>query len=253
LSISADDLHKKQQINDFLPVALLKNKKGNLYIHMKESLDSYIRNRTNELGLNLTEVCRRAKISRQTLYTLNQVPHKLPALQTVVSLAEVLHVHPLRLLQLVFDELPLTAQVKQKQARGDHSAFVQETIPDGTMVLYGERFTKEWQLQNVGRVPWEGRFLQCMDEEIVVFTRMGESLKIAEKLKPDVMRIAVPSTAPGCTVKLTVNFTAPNMPGNFLSYWKSVFEDGSLCFPKSQGLSVMVRVSTMATGASETA
>jgi transcriptional regulator with XRE-family HTH domain len=219
---------------------------------MKESLDSYIRNRANEQGLSLSEVCRRAGISRQTLYTLNQVPDKLPALQTVVSLAEVLHVHPIRLLQLVFDELPLTSQVKQKQARGDHSAFVQETIPDGTIVLYGERFTKEWQLQNVGRVPWEGRFLQCMDEEIVVYTRTGETLRIAEKLKPDVMRIAVPSTGPGCSVKLVVNFTAPTMPGNFLSYWKSVFEDGTLCFPQAQGLSVMVRVSTMATGAFKT-
>ncbi len=219
---------------------------------MRESLDSYIRSRANELGVSLSELCRRAKISRQTLYTLHQVPDKLPALQTVVSLAEVLHVHPLRLLQLVFDELPLTSQVKQKQALGDQSAFVQETVPDGTMVLYGERFAKEWQLQNVGRVPWEGRYLQCMDEEIVVYTRTGETLKIAERLKPDVMRIAVPSTAPGCSVKLTVNFTAPTMSGNFLSYWKSVFEDGTLCFPKAQGLSVMVRVSTMATGAFET-
>jgi transcriptional regulator with XRE-family HTH domain len=218
---------------------------------MKESLDSYIRNRANEQGLSLSEVCRRAKISRQTLYALNHVPDKLPALQTVVSLAEVLHVHPLRLLQLVFDGLPLTSQVKQKQARGDHSAFVHETIPDGSVVLFGQRFAKEWQLQNVGRVRWEGRFLQCMDEEIVVYTRTGETLTISENLKPDVMRIAVPSTAPGGTVKLTVNFTAPTMPGSFLSYWKSEFEDGTLCFPKSQGLSVMVRVSTMATGAFE--
>lgn len=218
---------------------------------MKETLDSYIRNRTNELGISRAELCRRAGVSRQTMYSLNEVPHKLPALQTVVSLSDVLRVHPLRLLQLVFDGLPMTQQVKQKQARCDYSAFVQETIPDGTMVLFGERFTKEWQLQNVGRVPWEGRFLQCMDEEIVVYTRTGESLRITEKLKPDVMRIPVPSTAPGRSVKLTVSFTAPTMAGNFLSYWKSVYEDGTLCFPKAQGLSVMVRVTTLATGAFE--
>jgi transcriptional regulator with XRE-family HTH domain len=216
---------------------------------MKESLDSYIRNRTNELGISLTELCRRAKISRQTLYTLHQVPDKLPALQTVVSLADVLQVHPLRLLQLIFDELPAKQQVKQKRLRGDNSAFVQETIPDGTMVLYGERFTKTWELQNVGRVAWEGRYLQCMDEDIVVYTRTGETLKITENLQPHAMRIPVPTTAPGAVAKLTVQFVAPTSPGTFLSYWKSVYEDGTLCFPKAQGLSVKVRVSTLATAA----
>lgn len=216
---------------------------------MKESLDGYIRNRTNELGISLTELCRRAKISRQTLYTLHQVPNKLPALQTVVSLADVLQVHPLRLWQLIFDELPTKPQVKQKRQRGDSSAFVQETIPDGTMVLYGERFTKIWQLQNMGRVAWEGRYLQCMGEDIVVYTRTGEMLKIAENLQPHAKRIPVPTTPPGAVVRLAVQFVAPTSPGTFLSYWKSVYEDGTLCFPKAQGLSVKVRVSTLATAA----
>jgi transcriptional regulator with XRE-family HTH domain len=218
---------------------------------MKETLDGYIRNRTNQLGLSLTEVCRRAGVSRQTLYSLNEVPHKLPALQTVVSLADVLNVHPIRLLQLVFDELPMTPQVKQKQARGDHSAFVLETIPDGTMVLYGARFTKMWEMQNTGQVPWEGRFLQCVDEEIVVYTRTGETLKIAENLIPSLKRIPIPYTPPKSAVQLKVEFTAPRMPGIFLSYWKSVYADGTLCFPKAQGLSVKVQVTTLATAARE--
>ena len=135
--------------------------------------------------------------------------------------------------------------------RGDHSAFVQETIPDGTLVLFGQRFTKTWELQNVGRVPWEGRYLQCMDEEIVVYTRLGEKLTITATLTPTLQRIPVPTTPPGAGVKLTVGFTAPKMAGTFISYWKSVFEDGSLCFPKAQGLSVSVRVTTLATGAFE--
>ena len=164
---------------------------------MKETLEGYIRTRASVQGLSLSEVCRRAKISRQTLYTLNDVPSKLPALQTVVSLAEVLNVHPLRLLQLVFDELPMTQLVKRRHKQGDQSAFVQETIPDGTLILFGQRFTKTWELQNVGRVPWEGRYLQCMDEEIVVYTRLGEKLTITANLTPTVQRIPVPATPPG--------------------------------------------------------
>ena len=218
---------------------------------VKETLESYIRSRASAQGLSLSEVCRRAHISRQTLYTLNQLPRKLPALQTVVSLAEVLHVHPMRLLQLIFDELPPAPQDKPKNMKGDRSAFVQETIPDGTLVLYGQRFSKTWELQNVGHVPWEDRYLQCLDDEIVVYTLSGEKLRISDNLKPDVQRIPVPVTPPGALVKLTVEFTAPSMPGTFISYWKSVFEDGSLCFPSAQGLSVKVRVNTLATAAVE--
>ena len=135
---------------------------------MKESLHGYIRNRANEQGMSLSELCRRANISRQTLYSLNQVPHKLPPLQTIVGLSQVLAVHPLRLLHLVFDDLSVTPQVKLRHKRGDLSAFIGESIPDGTLVLYGQRFTKTWELQNVGRVPWENRFLQCIDEETMV-------------------------------------------------------------------------------------
>ena len=218
---------------------------------MKSTFEAYVRGQAGALGLSLSEVCKRAKVSRQTLYALKHAPDKLPALQTIVALSDVLRVHPLRLLQLVFDELPMTPQVKQKQARGDHSAFVQETIPDGTLVLYGARFTKMWEMQNTGSVPWEGRYLQCMDEELVVYTRTGETLKIAENLIPTVKRVPIPYTPPKSSVQLNVEFTAPRMPGVFLSYWKSVHADGSLCFPKAQGLSVKVRVSSLATAARE--
>lgn len=211
-------------------------------------IKKYIENRANELGLSLSEVCRRANISRQTLYSLTQGA-KLPALKTIVGLAGVLEVHPLHLLQLVFDEVPMKQLIRQRQTRTDQNAFIQETIPHGTLVLCGQRFTKTWEMQNTGSVPWKDRYLQCMDEEIVVFTRTGEPMPIAGNLIPDVQRIAVPYTAPGAVVKLSVAFTAPAIPGTFISYWKSVFEDGSLCFPEELGLSVKVRVNTLAIGA----
>ena len=212
---------------------------------MKESLRSYIQTRANQQGLSLSEVCLRANISRQTLYSLHQVPEKLPALKTIVSLASVLGVHPIKLLKLIFDDLPLGPQVKRSTAKYDKSAFIQETIPDGTLVLFGQRFTKTWEVQNVGRVAWENRYLQCMDESISVYTNAGVRLPIADNLVPEHTRIPVPYTEPGAIVQLTVNFTAPNSPGTFISYWKSVFEDGSLCLPKAQGLSVRVRVSSL--------
>ncbi len=219
---------------------------------MKESLESYIRTRANEQKLSLSELCRRAGISRQTLYSLNQAPNKLPALQTIVGLASVLAVHPLRLLHLVFDGLPLAPQVKQRHKRGDQSAFIGESIPDGTLVLCGQRFIKTWELQNVGRVAWENRYLQCMDDELIVIDRRtGLPLTINENLIPAVSRMPVPYTLPGSTVKLSIAFTAPRMPCTCISYWKSIFADGSLCFPKAQGLSVKVRVNALTSGAFE--
>jgi DNA-binding XRE family transcriptional regulator len=218
---------------------------------INESLDSYIRNRANTLGLTLTEMCRIAKISRQSFYALNEVPNKLPDLKTIISLAEVLQVHPLRLLHLVFDRVPMHKSAK-RSARGDQSAFLADvTFPDGTLVLPNQTFTKTWKIQNVGKVAWKNRYLQCMDEEIVVTTRTGEVLQLGENLISQNKRVAIPLTEAGNSVLVSVDFTAPTLPMTVLSYWKAVFEDGSLCFPKSVGLWCKVRVTTLVAAASD--
>ena len=219
---------------------------------MPESIDSYIRTRAQTLGLNLSDVCRVAGMSRQTLYSLAEVPNKLPNLKTVVSLAEVLRVHPLRLLHLIFDQVPVAKPIKSPNQGRDVSAFVQDvTFPDGSLVLPNQVFVKTWEVQNVGHVPWEGRYLQCMDEEIVVSTRTGEVLQLAHNLRPTTQRVPVPFAKPGDSVDISVEFTAPNPHGTILSYWKSIFADGTLCFPKAQGLWVKVQVSSFTSGASE--
>jgi Ig-like domain from next to BRCA1 gene len=216
---------------------------------LTESLDSYIRNRANTLGLKITEMCRLAKISRQSFYALNEVPDKLPDLKTIISLADVLQVHPLRLLHLVFDRVPMN-QAATRAARGDQSAFVSDvTFPDGALVLPNQRFTKVWELQNVGKVAWKNRFLQCMDEEIVVTARTGEVIELGQNLIPECPRVAVPFTEAGDSVRISVNFTAPIQPMTVLSYWKSVHEDGTLCFPKSMGVWCKVRVTTLVSAA----
>jgi len=218
---------------------------------MKETLDTYIRARTQVLGLSLSEACRQADISRQTLYALSQ-SDKLPSMQTVVSLANVLQVHPLRLLQIIFQDVPLARPVARQRRFDDHSAFARDvSIPDGTLVRPHECFTKTWEVQNVGQVAWENRYLQCVDEEILVYGRSGETLSLAANLQPATSRICVPFTPPGGTVQLSVNFTAPESPGTVLSYWKTVFEDGTLCFPSARGLWVKVRVCTLTTSAHE--
>ena len=211
-----------------------------------ETIDSYVRARTRELGLNQAELARRAQISRQTLHTLCQSGAKLPNLSTVVALAGVLEVHPMRLLHLLFDAASMHPRARRTN-RGDRSAFVRDvTYADGELVLPGDRFTKTWELQNVGSVPWEDRFLECQDEELLVYQRSGQAMHLAPNLIPAAQRVPVPLTLPGEKVELSMQFTAPDAPATVLSYWKMTFAGGSFCFPPARGVWVKVRVSSLA-------
>lgn len=211
------------------------------------ALWKFIRQRADALDISLTELARRAKKSRQTLYALADFQERLPQMETLIDLALVLDVHPLRLIHLVFEDCRLpTRHAQSHRARGDKSIFVADiTIPDGTVVAAGSQFTKVWALQNVGTVAWENRFLQCMDDEVSVYAGNGQRLPVAAGLRPAQVRVAVPLTQPGETVQVAVDFQAPALPCACVSYWKSVFADGSFCFPGSVGLSVQVRVLSM--------
>ncbi|ABM61482.1 EAL domain-containing protein [Halorhodospira halophila] len=70
---------------------------------MSTELEVFIRRRANEQGLSLAEVARRAGMSRQSLYDCWS-RDGYPNLATIVELAEVLGVHPLRLLELQFPD-----------------------------------------------------------------------------------------------------------------------------------------------------
>jgi transcriptional regulator with XRE-family HTH domain len=211
------------------------------------ALGKYIRTRASEQSLSLSEVCRRAGTSRQTLYALSVPRARLPDLETLTAIALALDVHPIRLVQLVFEDHRLPNKLQRTQVdRGDRSIFVRDvTVPDGEVVYAGTRFTKVWEVQNVGTVAWERRHLECVDDDIVVYAQTGEVLRITEPLRPAQRRIEVPFTAPGAVVQLSVDFEAPRLPCTCFSYWKSFFEDGTPCFPEAVGLSVKVRVVAM--------
>lgn len=218
---------------------------------MNETLDSYVRKRAQDLNINLVELADLAKVSRQSVYALAEVPRKLPSLKTIISIAGALHIHPIRLLTLIFDQTA-THPAARPSKRGDRTAFVADvTFPDGTLVLPNQIFTKTWELQNSGKVAWENRYLKCMDEEITVHANTGEALVLAENLIPHAKRVPIPFTKPGESVRISVDFTAPKLQMTVLSYWKSVFEDDSFCFPKAKGLWCKVRVNFLAGEAAE--
>ncbi len=85
------------------------------------------------------------------------------------------------------------------------------TIPDGTVVAPGSTFVKTWRLQNNGSCTWTTSYS-------AIFTS-GDQLSA-----PAVVNMPT-SVAPGATVDVSVNLTAPSSSGHYRGNWK--LRDGS--------------------------
>lgn len=91
--------------------------------------------------------------------------------------------------------------------RCDAAAFVSDvTVPDGTEFLPGATFRKTWRIRNTGTCTWSTAYS-------IVFEG-GTAMNAAASY-------ALPGTvAPGATVDISVDFTAPNTTGDYTSNWK---------------------------------
>lgn len=113
---------------------------------------------------------------------------------------------------------------------GDEVSFVKDvTIPDGSQVKTGSTFVKTWRIKNSGKVRWQQRYL-------VRLTPLGNGLCHS------VEKISVPHTAPGQSVDLSVEFTAPTIPGSCRTDWKMTDSAGTLMFPDHPALFSIVQV-----------
>jgi len=217
----------------------------------KPTLEEYVRWCAARLGLRFADVARMAGVSRPTLYKAVRPDADYPNLTTIVAIASAIEMHPLKLLDLLFEENRRGGL--QPRSPGDRSAFVRDaTYADNDWVMVGDTFRKTWEILNSGTVPWEDRYLVCQDEELAVLSRRGEELYIAPNLVPVTSQVPVPPTEPGGTAQISVDFVAPNIPSTVLSYWKMTYPDGSLCFPEGRGLWAKVRVISLVMEATET-
>ena len=97
----------------------------------------------------------------------------------------------------------------------DAAQFIADvTIPDGTVVAPGATFVKTWRLKNVGSCTWTTAYA-------IVFTG-GDQLGA-----PAVVNMPS-SVAPGASVDITVNMTAPTTPAHYRGNWKLRNASGSL-------------------------
>ncbi len=103
--------------------------------------------------------------------------------------------------------LGMTAQKASAATICDAAQFVSDiTVPDGTAFTTGATFTKIWRLKNVGTCTWTTSYS-------LVFSS-GEQMGTTAS-------VPMPKTvAPGQTVDLSVNLTAPATPGTYRGYWQ---------------------------------
>jgi transcriptional regulator with XRE-family HTH domain len=116
---------------------------------------------------------------------------------------------------------------------GDASAFVDDTVPHGTLMAPGQIFEKVWHVRNSGEVDWHGRRLE----------RQGPLT--GPGLISSTRYIDVPDTSPGAIAEIKASLKSPTYDCSSIAYFKMVHPDGRLAFPDNHqlGLDVLVRVS----------
>lgn len=89
----------------------------------------------------------------------------------------------------------------------NRAGFVDDvTIPDGTEIAPGEDFTKTWKLKNTGSCTWNSDYKLVFES--------GDAMGA-----PAVVDFPSTTVAPNQTVNVSIDFTAPGTPGNYVSDW----------------------------------
>lgn len=96
-----------------------------------------------------------------------------------------------------------------------NSKFVADiTIPDGTVMKPGEKFTKAWRVQNTGTCPW--------DEGFGFIRWSGPAMNSTDQYfsKND------QPVGPGGVIDFYVDMRAPYQPGDYVAHWVMVSDSG---------------------------
>ncbi len=99
-----------------------------------------------------------------------------------------------------------TPEITTTPAPCADSAWVQDvTIPDGSLLKPGEKFTKTWKIKNTGSCTW-------VDGYYLIYG-YGEKLGGAT--------VAIPGgVAPETEIEVSIDLTAPSKTGNYFSWWR---------------------------------
>lgn len=106
---------------------------------------------------------------------------------------------------------------------GDESDFVRDvTVDDCSVQPRGHSVVKTWELKNAGTVPWTDRSLH----------RINAHEGDPGCRSPE--RVAVPDTAPGDTVQVSVTIATPAKETVCFARWMQTDADGNFTFPEQR-------------------
>jgi uncharacterized protein YkwD len=78
------------------------------------------------------------------------------------------------------------------------------TIPDGTNVAYGSKFTKTWQFRNTGTCPWSGYTIAFVS---------GDRMNALDS-------VTIPEAAPKTDISVSVDLIAPSTDGIYTGFFE---------------------------------
>jgi hypothetical protein len=120
------------------------------------------------------------------------------------------------LIALMLSLVPaMTLPTGASAASCDWAQFITDvTVPDGTRYEPGATFKKTWRLKNIGTCTWSTSYTLVFDS--------GEQMGAPASIKfPS-------SVAPGQTIDINVDMTAPTVAGHYIGYWKFKNASGTL-------------------------
>lgn len=119
----------------------------------------------------------------------------------------------------------------------DNAEFVDDvTIPDGTQLSRGEKFTKTWEIKNTGTCTWSAAY------QLVFYggEQMGVGATAAFTTK---------EVAPGDTIEISLDMTAPSTDGEYYSYWILRNANGQNFLINGSSIYVQIKVGAAPTAA----
>jgi hypothetical protein len=92
---------------------------------------------------------------------------------------------------------------------GFSPATIDQTVPDNTVMMPSQVFTKTWRLTNNGTCTWNSSYQLVFDH--------GDGMGVPPNYS---QTLTAGTVAPGQSVDVSVNLTAPAAPGTYTGYWR---------------------------------
>ncbi|MBT4311267.1 MAG: hypothetical protein HOD49_12745 [Anaerolineae bacterium] len=103
--------------------------------------------------------------------------------------------------------IPTLPSITPTEDNCDKAKFITDvTVPDGTVYSPGEGFTKTWRVKNIGTCTWTTGYALVFDG--------------GEQMSGGSPQTLTGNVAPGATVDISVNLTAPATTGTYTGNWQ---------------------------------